>query len=891
MPPTFPLPLGEVCRRILLRGIACLVLPSSVPAIAIAQRSHASRVPVNFTSSGSFGPSSVSADGRLVAYYTIANDGSTQVSEIYVRDRFTGALTTLGLQSTPTFSYIGIEALSHDGRFLVLMSDSSALVPNDTNNTTDIFLYDRETQQYRRVNVGPSGQQSAYSSAEASISGDGRYVVFTGVPDILPGVSGGSQVMLYDRITQQVSLASRHADGSAGGGSNPSISGDGRYVAFSSYGALVPADTNGSWDVYVYDRVTGGETLVSLSPTGSQGTASITRTAISGNGRFVVWEEWGDAPSLLPGDANGSFDLLVRDRDADQDGIFDEAGAVRTFRVSETLDGVVGNAHSFVPTISDSGRIIGFVSGADNLLGAGVDVNQMSDAFVVDLDGDGDGVFLEPGDRRISRVSVADDGRPIVAGAGGSFSTTVNSDGRQVFFASCANDITADDSSGCDLFVVDRLAQNLKDLVTPTTRVLTPQTSGDGTWTAFASSDATLVTGDTNGGTDVFVRDRRQRPGDPGATVRVSVTTGGAQALGGASDQPSISSDGRFIVFRSAATNLVTGDTNGVADIFLHDRDTDQDGVYDEPGARATARVNVATGGGAPVGGASETPRISSNGQYIVYTSSATNLTPGASPFRQAYFYDRVNGITVCASEHNGVKANAHAVTPAVSNGRRVAFATAATNLSSIDGNALSDVYDVKIEWPYTAPRTVRLVSIGPFGAGAGVSTSPALSPGGRLAFVSTAPLSFSDSNNVADVYLESFFSVFPYFTTSTVFLRLSEGAEGGGNGPSDAPSVSDSGAISFTSAASNLVFRDTNGVDDVFRIFVATVGGGTKIPFQEMRSRLSRVSLLADGSESPTQAGASSISADGQHIEFEQALASGGFVLGRRRRGARPRR
>ena len=212
---------------------------------------------------------------------------------------------------------------------------------------------------------------------------------------------------------------------------------------------------------------------------------------------------------------------------------------------------------------------------------------------------------------------------------------------------------------------------------------MTPQPSGDGTWIAFASADATLVAGDTNGAVDVFVRDRRKQPADPGATVRVSVATSGAQALGGASGQPSISRDGRFVVFRSAATNIVLGDTNGVADIFLHDRDTDQNGVYDEPGARSTMRINAATGGASPIGGASETPRISGNGRYVVYASVATNLTPGASAFRQVYFYDRVHGVTVCASTRNGVKANADAVTPAVSDGRRVAFATAASNLSS----------------------------------------------------------------------------------------------------------------------------------------------------------------------------------------------------------------
>ena len=101
------------------------------------------------------------------------------------------------------------------------------------------------------------------------------------------------------------------------------------------------------------------------------------------------------------------------------------------------------------------------------------------------------------------------------------------------------------------------------------------------------------------------MRNRRLPLGAPNAVVRVSIATSGAQALGGASDQAAISADGRFVVFRSAAVNLVPLDTNGVSDVFLHDRDTDLDGILDEAGARRTSRVSVATGGVPASGGAS----------------------------------------------------------------------------------------------------------------------------------------------------------------------------------------------------------------------------------------------------------------------------------------------
>jgi len=136
--------------------------------------------------------------------------------------------------------------------------------------------------------------------------------------------------------------------------------------------------------------------------------------------------------------------------------------------------------------------------------------------------------------------------------------------------------------------------------------------SGDGRFVAFSSDANNLVHGDTNGVTDVFVRDRQA-----GTTTRVSVGPGGAQGNDDSVNIPSISRNGRYAAFTSLATNLVPGDANGVHDVFVHDRQ-----------ARTTRRVSVASGG-VEGNDNSYDPSLSADGRFVVFYSAATNLVPG----------------------------------------------------------------------------------------------------------------------------------------------------------------------------------------------------------------------------------------------------------------------
>ncbi len=216
-----------------------------------------------------------------------------------------------------------------------------------------------------------------------------------------------------------------------------------------------------------------------------------------------------------------------------------------------------------------------------------------------------------------------------------------------------------------------------------------PVFSYNGQYVAFESRFA-LAANDTNGLVDIYVRNR-----NTGAVRRVSVSSIGGQALGGESTSPAISADGRFVAFQSRATNLVAGDTNGLMDVFVHDRDADGDGAFDESGATATERVSIGSAGASPtapppaqaIGGDSADPAISGNGRYVAFHSAATNLLGGTTDGNTAtdvFVFDRLRRQTRRASTNRSlVVPDGHSRNPAMSlSGRFVVFESLANNIA-----------------------------------------------------------------------------------------------------------------------------------------------------------------------------------------------------------------
>jgi uncharacterized repeat protein (TIGR03803 family) len=369
-----------------------------------------------------------------------------------------------------------------------------------------------------------------------------------------------------------------------------SLSADGRFVVFSSVAPnLVVGDTNGTTDVFVLDRQTGQMTRVSVASGGAQSDGHSSRPSISADGRFVAF--WSGATNLVPGDTNGALDVFVHDRQTGQ-----------TSRVSVASDGTQANGPSAPPRVSADGRFVAFSSTASNLVPG--DANGVEDVFVHDL---------QTG--QTMRISVASDG---TEANGFNVEPAISADGRFVAFRGVASNLVADDTNGADdVFVHDRQTAETARVSVATGGAqsngtsLAPAISADGRIVAFHSAASNLVAGDTSVNYDLFVHDRQTSE-----TTRVSVSTDGVEANAD-SAWASLSADGRFVAFLSAASNLVADDTNGVEDVFVHDRVTGE-----------TTRVSVA-GDGAQGNGDTDPPSLSADGRFVSFPSIASNLTPG----------------------------------------------------------------------------------------------------------------------------------------------------------------------------------------------------------------------------------------------------------------------
>jgi Tol biopolymer transport system component len=373
------------------------------------------------------------------------------------------------------------------------------------------------------------------------------------------------------------------------------ISADGRFVTFSSSAPdLVPGDTNGTSDVFVRDLRTGTTTRVSLSSANRQGNGPSWRSAISAGGRYVAFGS--SASNLVPGDTNATHDVFVRDR---RTGV--------TTRVNLTGGRRQANGFSSVEDISADGRYVLFGTNATNLT-AGRDANGGNpDSFVRD--------------RRTGRTTLVDVSTSGVQANAYASGAAISADGRYVTFTSQASNLVPGDTNGVfDVFVRDLRRRTTTRVSLPTRPALGTQgnhdsyaraMSPDGRFIAFVSEASNLVSGDTNGTGDIFVRDRRA-----GTTSRVSLSSTGAQ-LGGYSSDAAISADGRYVVFSTSDDGVVPGDTNHNQDVFLRDRRSGR-----------TRMISVSDSG---VQGDNQSlaGSMSANGRDIVFISEASTLVPG----------------------------------------------------------------------------------------------------------------------------------------------------------------------------------------------------------------------------------------------------------------------
>lgn len=390
------------------------------------------------------------------------------------------------------------------------------------------------------VSIGSkAGDQASYAStAWASVSADGRYTSLTAMAGFM------QHVFLYDRYTKT------SKDLTAAGNSISfvsDISANGRVVAFrSSASNLVASDSNGAVaDIFVQDVITGKNELISKAFDGTGANGQSLFPALSGDGQFVAFSS--SASNLVGKDTNNAVDAFLRDR---------KTG--KTVRVSVSSTGAetttgIGNG---IVDVSADGRYVVFTSFADNLV-SGDTGNE--DVFLRDVKA---GTTV-----RVSQP-VRTDGFD-----GGSRSPSISGDGRYIAFASNSSKLTSTDTDdvNSDIFVYDRNSKtSVKITKNADNSSILPSISADGRFVGFISKASNLVAGDTNGVWDSFAYDR-----NTGKTVRINLTAGNKQSAGDGNPiqaKLSLSADGRFAAFESAAKDLTADDTDSAAtDVFLRD--------------------------------------------------------------------------------------------------------------------------------------------------------------------------------------------------------------------------------------------------------------------------------------------------------------------------------
>jgi hypothetical protein len=408
-------------------------------------------------------------------------------------------------------------------------------------------LYATISGTIERVSISSTGEEGNSNSQVGSISADGRYAAFYSYASnlVISDTNEQYDIFIHERIsgiTERINLGpvgqqTNHYSGS------PVISADGRYVAYSSQANnLVISDTNGyNSDVFVYDHETGITALASINSSGEQGNDDSSLPKISPDGRYVVFHS--TATNLVVSDTNGWGDVFVHDR---QTGI--------TERVSVSSNGEQGNLWSNSASISGDGRYVAFESVASNFV---LGDSNNNDVFIHDRQ-TGETVRISTGTN--GEQPNGDSNWPVFS-----------ANGRYVAFYSDANNLVTGDTNSEDVFIYDRV-ERIITLVSLSLNgqkgnddSLYPSISADGRYVAFRSRASNLVLGDTNGLSDIFVRDLFT-----GINLRMSVSSTGQEG-NGSSLQPAISSHGQFVVFWSEANNLVAGDTNEEGDVFIRE--------------------------------------------------------------------------------------------------------------------------------------------------------------------------------------------------------------------------------------------------------------------------------------------------------------------------------
>ncbi len=466
-------------------------------------------------------------------------------------------------------------------KYTLYIAEEQGITPQNYASYRGGKMLDNVTSPFRHLL--PRGR-SYYAIVTATVNGS----------EGTPSAEVGIRIQAFSN-SEALTLVSMSADGgilpkSKGGSQEPTISYYGRYVAFSSFSdKVVPGDGNGAWDVFLHDRKERKTVRVSVASNGEEGNGNSRFPSISGDGRFIVFQS--AASNLVEGDTNGVEDIFLHDR---------ETGTTR--RISVAGDGTEANGRSDQPVISSDGGFVAFRSAASNLVEG--DTNGKQDIFL-----------YERATGKVTRVSVSSNGEQ-----GNDFSgaPSISADGRYVAFRSEATNLHPKGvNEDPDILVHDRITGETEMVSLSSEgrpywgKPGNPSISADGRYVVFQSTHEMLIPGYMNWKPDIFLHDRHT-----GKTSLVPPDTS-ASGQGKPSANPSISADGRFIVFQAERRKLLPDSNSTKQDVFLHDRESGQ-----------TIRISV-TNDGEDGNKWATRPVISGDGNSIVFQSTSSNLVEG----------------------------------------------------------------------------------------------------------------------------------------------------------------------------------------------------------------------------------------------------------------------
>jgi len=764
-----------------------------------------------------------SADGRYIAFTSadsaFAPADNNDQDDIFVYDRVNSTIEPISVNASGAQGNGRsiVPAISADGRYVAFISSATNLTNQpDTNNADDVFVRDRQTGTIARISTTASGAQISGAKSDVSFGANSRFVAFVaqstgGDPSPAPGLRRNT--FLHDLVThatQRVNFAVPNPNFETRDVMKPALSLDGRYLAFKL--VQIAPNTSGKRvafeQTHLLDRQTGAVTRVDAPVMPISRDVYVDAPSISADGRFVAYET--HYPNTATGASQSTLGAFVRDL---QTGNLQLISQWETSRIALNADGsqvLIDTAQQLVPE----------------------DENYDFDTY------------------QINRQTLAPTliSKSLSGGASEyhSYAQALSADGRYALFSTSSNNIVANDNNASNnIFIRDNVSQtttlvgelNYKSVSGNYVSYLRHfrAVSDTGRFVVFTSQATDLVANDPDSDYQVFIRDRKNQ-----TTSIVSVSSSGVKGNGW-SDNPSISQDGRFVVFTSPATNLapVTGPLY-FQRVYVHDRQTKQttlvsaasqdsaDGVislngryiayryaegayvYDRQ-VGSTQLVSLVPNNVMTVRTVCD---ISGDGRYVLYLSD-TRFDPSDSDRTNDLFvHDRAQQTTQYVGNINSEIGEQTRCGSISADGRYIAFLSSAKDLVPNDTNDYEDVFVVDQQTGATTRASVDSSGVQADSS----SYSVFLSADGRYVLFDSSGRSLSPGGVAGasrEVYLRDLQS-----GTTTLVSQAKNGARASDRTYANTGSISpDSRVIVFSSTSAIFVPGDRNDMMDIFSL------------------------------------------------------------------------